>query len=431
MGVAIGQKIYELCNKIYPICRSLMGEGNRQTIQILEDYISDTGYHLNVTEVPTGTQVFDWTVPKEWVIRGGFIEDEKGNRVINFNDNNLHIMGYSTPVDEWMSLDEMMKFIYTQPDQPDVIPYITSYYKERFGFCMSENLKQSLKPGKYHLFIDSELKEGSLTYADLVIKGKLDQEVLISTYICHPPMANDICSGMALLSELIRYVASIDDRRYTYRFVFQPETIGSIAYISQHRHELKNVIAGFQLSCVGDDRAYSVVASPYGDTYADRIMKSVLSKRNNVINYSYLYRGSDERQYAAPGIDVPMVCFCRSKYGEFPEYHTSADNMSFVSPEGFQGAYDVMTETIQVLEHNGKYKAKVLCEPQLGKRGLYPTVSQKGSYDEVQVLCDFMAYANGENDLISIGELIHRSAFEIIKPMEKLRENGLVEEYAI
>lgn len=423
-----GERIYELCGKIFPICRSLMGEGVRLTLGILDEYIADTGYHLNITEIPTGTQVYDWTVPKEWVIRDAYIEDEERNRVIDFKDNNLHVMGYSAPVDEWMDLSEMGGCLYTQPDQPELIPYVTSYYKERFGFCMSENQRRNLKPGKYHLYVDSDLKDGNLTYADLVIKGKLDKEVLITTYICHPSMANDICSGMSLLSELIRYVAALKERRYTYRFVFEPETIGAIAYISQHYDELReNVVAAFNLSCVGDDRTYSMVESPYADTYSDRVLKNVLASRNKVDVYSYLERGSDERQYAAAGIDIPMVCFCRSKFGKFPEYHTSADNMSLVNPAGFQGSFDVMTEAIQVLEHNGKYRAKVFCEPQLGKRGLYPTISQKGQYDEVRLLCDFAAYANGKNDLITISEYLHKSAYELLVAIRMLGDNGLIE----
>lgn len=427
-NVKVGQRIYDLCSRIFPICRSLMGEGVRETLRVLDEYIADMGYHFNITEVPTDTQVYDWTVPKEWVIRNAYIEDEARNRIVDFKDNNLHVMGYSAPVDEWMDLSEMGEYIYTQPDQPELIPYVTSYYKERFGFCMSENQKRNLKPGMYHLYVDSELKEGSLTYADLVIKGKLDKEVLITTYICHPSMANDICSGMSLLSELIRYVASLRERRYTYRFVLEPETIGAIAYISQHYDELKeNVIAAFNLSCVGDDRTYSMVESPYADTYSDRILKNILSSRGKINVYSYLERGSDERQYAAAGIGIPMVCFCRSKFEEFPEYHTSADNMSLVNPAGFQGSFDVMTEVIQVLEYNGKYKANVLCEPQLGKRGLYPTISQKGQYDDVMALCNFVAYADGRNDLIAISEYLHRSAYDLLVPLGKLRDNGLIE----
>ena len=422
-----GEQMYELCSKIYPVYRHLMGDGIRTTLEMLNEFIIDTGFQLHLTEVKTGKLVSDWRIPKEWVIREGYIEDEEGNHIVDVKDNNLHIVGYSTPIDKWLELKDIMEYIYTQPEQPDVIPYVTSYYRENTGFCMSENMRKNLKQGKYHLFIDSEFQTGSLTYADLIMPGRCEQEVMICTYICHPSMANDNCSGLALLASLIKYIADIPNRKYTYRFVVQPETIGAIAYITDHREALKKVIAAFNLSCVGDNNCYSLIESPYADTYADKIMKNLLKNRENVIYYSYLDRGSDERQYAAPGVDVPMVCFCRSKFGCFPEYHTSADNMSFVSSDGFQGSYDLMTEAIQVIEHNAKYKAKILCEPQLSRRGLQASISQKGKYDEVLKLRNVISYADGRNDLISLGEILKESAYDLINRVKVLEENGLIE----
>lgn len=425
----VGGRIYNLAEKLFPICRSITGDGVRESLHIIDEYISqDIGLHLNIEEVPSGTQAFDWTVPKEWNIRDAYIEDEKGNKIIDFKKNNLHVMGYSAPIDKWVNLEELAEYIYTQPDQPDWIPYVTSYYKERSGFCMSENQKKSLRPGNYHLYIDSELFEGSLTYADLVIGGgRTKQEILITTYICHPSMANNECSGPALIAELIKYVAAMEDRKYNYRFVIGPETIGSITYISRNLNVLKqNVIAGINLSCVGDDRAYSVVETPYADALVDKVLKNVLSYRGEYTAYSYLERGSDERQYNAPGVDVPMVCFCRSKFGEYPEYHTSADNMDLISQAGFQGSYEVMVEVLNALEHNEIYKMSVLCEPQLGKRGLYPTISQKESYDEVRALTDFIAYANGKNDLLNIGEIIDVPFYKLIELVDELAICGLI-----
>lgn len=425
----VGDRIYKLAEKLFPICRSITGDGVRESLHIIDEYISqDTGLHLNIMEVPSGTQVFDWTVPKEWNIRDAYIEDEKGNRIIDFKKNNLHVMGYSAPIDKWVNLEELAEYIYTQPDQPDWIPYVTSYYKERSGFCMSENQKKSLRPGNYHLYIDSELSEGSLTYADLVIGGgRTKREILITTYICHPSMANNECSGLALIAELIKYVAAMKDRKYNYRFVIGPETIGSITYISRNLNVLKkNVIAGINLSCVGDDRTYSVIETPYADALVDKVLKNVLSYRGEYTAYSYLKRGSDERQYNAPGVDVPMVCFCRSKFGEYPEYHTSADTMDLISPAGFEGSYEVMVEVLNALEYNDYYKVSVLCEPQLGKRGLYPTISQKGSYDEVLALCDFLAYADGKRDLLEISDRIRRSVKELIPIIKKLEVNSLL-----
>lgn len=424
-----GQNIYDLSAAIFPICRSITGEGIRETLHILDEYISrNGGPHLMVHEIPSGTQVFDWTVPKEWVIREAYIEDEQGNHIIDMKDNNLHVLGYSTPVDEWVSLETLKKHIFTQPDQPDVIPYVTSYYKERFGFCLAARQISSLKEGRYHMYIDSELFDGSMSYAECVIPGEIDQELMITSYICHPSMANNECSGPTLLAELIRYVAAMEHRKYTYRFVLNPETIGSIAYLSRNYRHLKDKLAaGIVLSCVGDDRDYSIVHSRYGDTLADKSLENILRFRPHYTPYSYLKRGSDERQYNAPGIELPVVGYCRTKYGEYPEYHTSADDMGLVSPAGFQGSYEVMTQWIDAMEHNEKYRVLVHCEPQLGKRGLYPTVSQKGSYNAVQAMTDFIAYADGRNDLFDISDLIGVPVRELIEITDKLKKNNLLE----
>ncbi len=424
----IGRAIYDLASSVFPICRSLTGDGVRETLSLLDDYIFEgSGRHLEIHEVPSGTQAFDWTVPKEWRIRAAYIENEQGSRIVDMQENNLHVMGYSTPVDEWVSLDELKKHIYTQPDQPDVIPYVTSYYRERFGFCMSAKQLASLPDGKYHMYIDSELFDGSLTYAECIVPGETDRELMITSYICHPSMANNECSGPALLAELIRYVSSLEKRKYTYRFVLNPETIGAIVYLSRNYRHLKETLdAGIVLSCVGDDRDYSIIHSRRGNTLADKSLENILRFRPRCTPYSFLKRGSDERQYNAPGIDLPVVGFCRSKYGEYPEYHTSADNMGLVSPEGFQGSCEVMTRWIDAMEHNGNYRISVLCEPQLGKRGLYPTVSQKGSYDAVSAMVNFIAYADGTNDLFDISEIIGVPAGELIGIVEKLKENGLL-----
>ena len=424
-----GQRIYDLAKKLFPICRSITGAGVRETLQILSDYIgTEDGIDLNIHHVPSGTQVFDWTVPKEWIIRDAYIEDETNNKIIDFKAHNLHVMGYSTPVDQWVDLEELKTYIYTQPEQPEVIPYVTSYYKERFGFCMSENQKKSLKPGMYHMYIDSELIDGHLTYGEIILPCTSEKEIFFSTYICHPSMANNECSGPALAAELIRYVSSLKNRRYTYRFIFIPETIGSITYLSRNLdHMKKHTIAGFNLSCVGDNRAYSIVESRYANTLSDRVLTNVLVHRGEYKTYSFLQRGSDERQYNAPGVDLPVVGFSRTKYWEYPEYHTSADDMSVVSPDGFQGAYEVMTQVVTTLEHNGYYRIKVLCEPQLGKRGLYPTISQKGTYNEVKAMIDFIAYADGKNDLVDISNRIHAPAVKLIEIAQKLVNNNLMD----
>ena len=279
-----GKKMYDLAGILFPICRSITGQGVKDTLSILADYIGEQdGRGMEIRNVSSGTKVFDWTIPKEWVIREAFIEDEKGNHVIDFKDHNLHVMGYSTPVDRWVGLDELKNYIYTQPEQPEVIPYVTSYYKERFGFCMSEEQKSMLTPGRYHMYIDSELIDGDLTYGEIVIPGEEKDEIFFSTYICHPSMANNECSGPALSAELIRYVRNMKKRRYTYRFIFIPETIGSITYLSQNmKYMKKHMIAGFNLSCVGDDRGFSMIESRYGDTLADRVLNNVLRDMGGV-----------------------------------------------------------------------------------------------------------------------------------------------------
>ncbi len=426
-----GLRMYDLAARLFPYNRSITGEGVRQTLNVIADYIAPSGVKLNIVSVPSGTQAFDWTVPKEWAIREAYIEDENGEHIIDMKDNNLHVLGYSVPVDKWVDLEELKEHVYVEETQPDLIPYVTSYYKERFGFCMTKNMLDSLKPGQYHMYIDSELFDGALNYAEAVIRGDTDEEIFFSTYVCHPSMADNECSGPALSAELINTLASLDHRKYTYRFLFAPETIGSITYLSREDHVSylqKHMKAGFVLSCVGDDLDYSMIHTRYADTIADRVMLNVLSNRPKHTIYGFNKRGSDERQYNSPGVDLPVVCFCRSKFGEFPEYHTSADNMDFVSPEGFEGAYDVIMEVVEILERNAYYRIKVLCEPQLGKRGLYTEISRKGIYDSIMVQRDVISYCDGRNDLLDLSERIGVPVSEITPIIDRLIDNDLLEE---
>ena len=421
----VKEEMYELCERLFPICRSITGDGVRKTLQMLVEVY---GNEINIHEVPTGTKVFDWTVPKEWNIKEAYIENSKGQRVIDFKNNNLHVVGYSLPVDKFVDLQELKSVVYTQPDQPDAIPYVTSYYKECYGFCMSQNQLDKLPEDTYHIVIDSELKEGSLTYGEIIIPGDTEEEVFLSTYICHPSMANNELSGPVVATFLAKWLNLLVKRRYTYRIIFIPETIGAITYLSKNLQYLKeHVIAGFNLSCEGDNRTFSYVESRYGDTLADKAAKNVLSfYYPDYKTYSFLKRGSDERQYNAPGVDLPVCAICRSKYGEYPEYHTSKDNLELISPEGLLGAYEVYQQCILSLENNYSYKINVLCEPQLGKRGLYPTTSQKGTYDAVKVMIDFIAYADGSNDLIDISNIIGVPVNELLTVIEKLEKVDLL-----
>lgn len=424
MNINSGKEMYSLAKTLYPICRSLTGNGVRETLEIIKNIIPD----LIIHEIPSGTSVFDWVVPEEWNIKGGWIETMNGERVIDFQNNNLHILGYSTPINMVLSREELFKHIYTLPDQPDLIPYVTSYYTKRWGFCMSENQKNNLCDEKYRVVIDSTLENGSLTYADLIIPGETTDEIFFSTYVCHPSMANNEISGPVVVTELIKFIQQLPNRRFTYRIVFIPETIGSIVYLDRNFDLMKQRIkAGFVVTCVGDAATYSYVASRYGNTLADKVAKNVLQfHAPNYKSYSYLHRGSDERQYCAPGIDLPVCSICRSKYGEYSEYHTSADNLSFISEDGLFGAFNVYKQICIILEANYYYEITCKGEPQLGKRGLYPPISIKGTYNEVKAMSDFLAYSDGSNDLIDISNIINQPVERLLKFIDKLLDNKLI-----
>jgi len=420
----IGTEMHGWAKDLFPICRSLTGNGVRETLA----YIGRIVRSLTVHEVPSGTQAFDWTVPDEWNIRRAYIEDEHGNRIVDFARNNLHVVGYSTPVDEWMELDELQPHLHSLPDQPGAIPYVTSYYVRRWGFCLPHAQRESLPSGKYHVVIDSTLEPGSLTYGEVLIPGREDNEIFLSTYICHPSMANNELSGPVVTAALARWAASLPDRRFSYRIVFIPETIGAIVYISRHLEELRRrVIAGYVVTCVGDDRSYSLLHSRDGNTLADRAAKLVLRKHApDLVEYSYLDRGSDERQYCSPGVDLPVASIMRTRYNSYPEYHTSLDDLNLVTPSGLEGGFDALRKTIELIENNHVYQVTTPCEPQLGKRGLYPTLSTRGAGFAVRSMTNLLAYADGTRDLVDIAGHIDVSADEAVETAQKLAAAGLL-----
>jgi aminopeptidase-like protein len=406
----------------YP--RSLTGYGTRKTLEYLKNINPDLNFH----SFKSGSKVFDWSVPDEWNIYDAYIEHESGQRFAEFSKNNLHVLGYSIPCNMEISLPELLLHIYTQPDQPDAIPYVTSYYSDNWGFCMSEKDKKRLPNGRYHIVIDAKKGLGTMELADLVIRGKSDREIFFSTYVCHPSMANNELSGPVLSSALIQYIKEkYSLPQYTYRFVFVPETIGSIAYLSENLKKLKEkVVCGFNLSCVGDDRAYSHIRSRMGDNLADKALHAALTGLNNVITYSFLDRGSDERQYCSPGVDLPLCGFSRTKYGKYPEYHTSEDNFDVVTADGLNGSLNVMKSIVDAFEIGLFPSINVICEPQLGKRGLRPNISQKGCLGDVNTRSDFIAYSDGKNSLFDISKKIGKNLKLVILEAKILKKHNLI-----
>jgi len=419
----IGQEMYDWAVDLFPINRSLSGDGVRQTLQYIKNIIPE----LEVNEVPSGAKCFDWTIPQEWNCNDGYIIDPDGNKICDFKTNNLHIVGYSTPIDSEIELEELIEHLYYLEEQPTAIPYITSYYSPRWGFCLSFNEFQKLKKGTYKVKINSELKDGNLTYGEIKLKGESEKEIFLSTYVCHPSMANNELSGPVVTTALVNFIKSLKGRKYSYRIVFIPETIGSITYISRNIDDMKkNIIAGFNVTTIGDDRSYSYIPTRYGNTLSDKVSKHVLQDIDYV-EYSFLDRGSDERQYCSPGVDLPIATICRTKYGVYPEYHTSLDDLTVISPSGLYGGYEKIKKAIELLEKNNYYKVNVLCEPQLGKRGLYPTISTKTSGDIVRTMMDFIAYADGNNDLIDIANIIGVQAEELFDIADKMKTAKLIE----
>ena len=413
-----GADMHQWATDLFPICRSLTGDGVRSTLNYLQRLLPA----LNIYEVQSGTRAFDWEVPREWVIRDAYIADLEGNRLVDFNTNNLHLVGYSTSVDAVFSRAELDEHLYSLPELPHAIPYVTSYYRETWGFCLTHDQRVNLGDGPFRVLIDSEHKIGSLTYGELVIPGDSSDEILLSTYVCHPSMANNELSGPVVTTALARWILGLENRHYTYRIVMVPETIGSVVYLSLHlRHLQEHLKAGWVLTCIGDDRAYSYLPSPSGATFADRVSKKVMSKSNHRFDeYSFLDRGSDERQYCSPGVDLPVVSLMRSKYGTYPEYHTSLDDLSLVTPSGLQGGLDMMKAVIDDLESSPRWRSTVLGEPQMGKRGLYPTTSTSTSAHEVYDMMNVLAFCDGTHDteeLASICSITVSKAEEIVNKL--------------
>jgi aminopeptidase-like protein len=414
----IGDSIYELATRLWPVNRSITGDGVRETLRVLKEILPD----LVVHEVPSGTEVLDWTIPDEWNVREAWIEAPNGRRIVDFSEHNLHLVGYSIPIDKTLNLEELQAHLYSLPDLPEAIPYITSYYSKRWGFCLPHSQRSKLKMGNYRVYIDATLAPGALTYGELVIQGETNEEIFLSTNVCHPSMGNNELSGPCVTTYLGKWLRELPTRRYTYRIIFIPETIGSIAYLSKNLDHLRqNVIAGFNVVCIGDDRCYSYLASRSGNTLSDQVALHVLKHiAPNFKKYDYLDRGSDERQYCAPGVDLPIASIMRSKYLEYPEYHTSLDNLDFINPEGLGGGFNVLRKVVESIESNCTPKVTVLGEPQLSKNGLYPTLGTRSTKKTVELMMNVIAYSDGNHSLLDIAEITGSPIWDIVPIFRKL-----------
>lgn len=414
----------ELAKQLWPLNRSLTGGGVRETLSIIGERLPG----LEIWDVPTGTEAFDWTTPKEWEVTEAFIITPGGDKICDFSENNLSLVGYSIPFEGLVSLEELQGHLFSLESQPDAIPYVTSYYKEAWGFCLSQNQRNSLESGTYKVVIKSKLFDGNLNYGEILIPGATSREVFFSTYICHPSMANNELSGPVLATELANFVGARKNF-YSYRFVFVPETIGSLIYMSRNLERMKReTLAGFVLTCVGDDRAVSYLPSRKGDSVADRIARQAL--QNLAIKYktfSWLDRGSDERQYCSPGADLPVCSVMRSKYGTYPEYHTNLDSLGdVVTSEGLQGSFEIYKRIILEIENQRYPVAQQIGEPQLGRRNLYPTTSIKGENSRPRLLADVLSFSDGEHSIEEIAMKLSIPKDDISRIVQDLTALDLV-----
>ena len=426
-------KFYNLAKyQLYPICRSLTGKGNRKTLSIIKSKFPS----LKILKILSGKKVYDWKVPSEWNVSDAYVIDKDNEKIIDFKKNNLHLIGYSISINKNLKKKDLLSKIKSLPTQPLAIPYATSYYKSTWGFCASHKQKKNieknyLKNDTFKAVIKSSLnKSGKMNYGELVLQGKSKQEILVSTYICHPSMANNELSGPIVSMCLIDYFKKQKNLSKTIRFIFIPETIGSIGYIEKNlTHLKKNVVGGYNLSCIGDERQHSCMFTKYNNTTSDRALVEAYKKLKIKYKiYSFLKRGSDERQYNSPGVDLPIASIFRSKYGEYSEYHTSLDDFSLVTKKGIYGGFSVAKEAIKILLNKEIPKAKYLCEPQMGKRGLYSNLSIKGNRKaSIQSMVDFLQYSDGKNDISNISKIIGINLSDAKRTYRILKKNNLLD----
>ncbi|MCZ6800223.1 MAG: DUF4910 domain-containing protein [Nitrospirae bacterium] len=421
----VGEEMYQFMAELYPICRSITGKGVRETLHLITKHLPVT-----IHEVPSGTPVFDWTVPKEWNIHDAYIKNNKGERVVDFKKSNLHIVSYSQPIHAKMTFQELKPHLFTLPDHPNWIPYRTTYYKENWGFCLSHQQLMELKDEEYEVCIDSTFEKGHLTFGEYYIRGTTAQEILISCHTCHPSLCNDNLSGIALATFLAKTLSS-KTCRYSYRFLFIPGTIGSITWLALHERQVANIKNGLVVTGVGDPGAVTYKKSRQGNAEIDRAFTHILQfsgKDHSIIDF-FPY-GYDERQYCSPGFDLPVGCFMRTPHGKYPEYHTSGDNLTFVQPQYLEESFNYCLQAMTLLEKNKTFLSQnPKCEPQLGKRGLYKAIGGEadGAKKEMAMLW-VLNLSDGQHSLLDIAE---RACipFEIVhEAVEILCSHGLLKE---
>jgi aminopeptidase-like protein len=419
-----GESAYSLIKSLYPINRSITGDGNRETLQIISNEID-----LKVHEVPSGTEVFDWLVPDEWNVRAAYIETLEGTRVIDFNDSNLHLMSYSEPVDAVLTLDDLNQHLTSIPEYPDWIPYRTSYYNRTWGFCLTENQRKALNEEKYHVVIDTDFKKGSLTYGEYFVKGESSEEFLIFAHICHPSLCNDNLSGISIAVEIAKILGTKKLNR-SYRIVFAPATIGSITWIHQNYSNLQNIKAGLVIAVAGDAGGIHYKKNRNKDSYIDKLVINTLNligKDFDLLEFSPY--GYDERQFGSPGVNLPVGSFMRTPNGCFPEYHTSGDNLDFVNARALSDSIDSVVQVLNVFDNNVAFQnLSPYGEPQMGKRGLYrKTGGLQSIEDSILAKLWVLNLSDGENDLLDIS-IRSNINFEILQDASKeLFDAGLLQ----
>jgi len=420
----IGNEMHELIQKLFPICRSITGNGIRETLRIIQEHIP-----IEIKEIPSGTKVFDWTIPKEWNIKDAYIKKLDGEKIIDFSKTNLHVLHYSVPIRKKIKLKDLKEHLHTLPDQPELIPYLTSYYNEDWGFCLSEKQLENMKDDEYEVCIDSTLENGHLTYGELTLKGQTDDVVLLSCYVCHPSICNDNLSGISLLTFLAKKMSKMN-LRYTYRFLFIPETIGAITWLSLNEENISKIKHGLVATCVGDPGNSTYKKSRDGNCEIDNIVEKVLIESGQPFKIlDFWPSGSDERQFSSPGFNLKVGSLMRTVYDQFPEYHTSADNLDFVKPQFLEDSFKKYFMTVFLLEHNTIYRnLNPKCEPQLGKRGLYSLIGGKKHerIDKMAIMW-ILNLSDGKNSLLDISYKSKIDFYQIKKAADVLYEKKLLE----